>query len=201
MKLYYKKGACALSPQIALREAGLPFELVAVDTTTKKTETGADYLAINPKGSVPALQLDDGQVLTEGAMIVQYIADQAPAKNLAPKAGSMERYRLQEMLNFIATEVHKGYGPLFSDVAKDDYKALVKERLAGKFALLDKTLAQHDYLLGGSFSVADGYLYNVSRWAPRVGLELGQFANVQSLLQRVESRPSVQEALKAEGLL
>lgn len=199
MKLYYKKGACALSPQIALREAGLDFDMVAVDTTAKKTADGRDYLGINPKGSVPALELDDGQVLTEGAAIVQYVADLAPAKNLAPAAGSMERYRLQEMLNFISTEVHKGYSPLFGDAA-DSYKASVKDRLAAKYALLDKTLTGRDYLMGSTFTVADGYLYNVTRWAAYVGLDLSGYSHIRDFMQRVEGRPAVQAALQAEGL-
>src|SRR5436305_14212902 len=167
MKLYYSPGACSLSPHIALLEAGLPYDLVKVDLRAKKLENGDDYLKINPKGQVPALGLDNGELLTEGPVIVQMIADKAAAKNLAPAAGSPERYRLQEWLNFITTELHKNFSPLFQPVIPDEVKSFFRERIKGKFKYADSQLASHDYLLGPQFSVAHGYLYVMLRWADR----------------------------------
>jgi glutathione S-transferase len=201
MKLYYMPGACSLAPHIALRESGLPFDLEKIDGATKKTGSGEDYLAINVKGAVPALKLDNGQVLTEGAAIQQYIADQAPAKKLAPAATSPERYRLQEWLNYIASEVHKGIGQLFNKAMPDDYRNAVKTGLNTKqLPYLDKALAGRNYLLG-DFTVADGYLFTVLRWAKLHGIDLAAYPNIAAFMKRVEERPQVQEAMKAEGLL
>jgi glutathione S-transferase len=201
MKLYYMPGACSLAPHIALRESGLSFDLEKIDGATKKTGSGEDYLAINVKGAVPALKLDNGQVLTEGAAIQQYIADQAPAKKLAPAATSPERYRLQEWLNYIASEVHKGIGQLFNKAMPDDYRNAVKTGLNTKqLPYLDKALAGRNYLLG-DFTVADGYLFTVLRWAKLHNIDLSAYPNVSAFMKRVEERPQVQEAMKAEGLL
>lgn len=200
MKLYYSPGACSLSPHIALREAGLPFELVLASTKTKKLADGSDYTAINPKGQVPLLELDNGERLSEGPAIVQYIADQVPASGLAPAWGSMERYRLIEWLNFITSELHKSFSPLFAPGTPDDYKPLVRERLMQRFTWIDAQLAGRDYLLGHTFTVADGYLYVVSRWGQYVGVDLSGLARLQAFRARVEARPAVQAALAAEGL-
>jgi glutathione S-transferase len=199
MKLFYAPGACSLSPQIALREAGLPFELVKVDLRAKKTEKGDDFLAINPRGYVPALQLDNGEVLAEGVAIVQYIADQKPESNLAPKAGTMERYRLQEWLTFISSELHKGFSPLFNPAIPDDVKKVFRDRLTLRFGAMDKALAGKQYIMGSQFTVADGYFYNMTRWAKRVNLDLSAFPNVTALAARIEARPKVQEAVQAEA--
>ncbi len=199
MKLYYMPGACSLAPHIALREAGLQFDLEKVGRD-KKTESGEDYLAVNPKGSVPALKLDDGEVLTEAGVIQQYIADQAPAKKLAPTSGTTERYRLQEWLNYIASEVHKGIGQLFNPAMPDDYKAAVKKALGGRqLPFLERSLGGKDFLLG-SFSVADGYLFTVLRWADVHKIDVSGFPNITAFMTRVAGRPGVQEAMKVEGL-
>jgi glutathione S-transferase len=201
MKLYYMPGACSLAPHIALREAGLPFDLEKVDGASKKTANGEDFMAINPKGAVPAIKLDDGQVLTEGAAIQQYIADKAPGKKLAPAAGTLERYRLQETLNYIASEVHKGIGQLFNKAMPDDFKETVKKGLAAKqFPFLEKALAGKDYLMG-DFTVADGYLFTVLNWTKMHNIDLSAFPNITAFMKRVAARPAVQEAMKAEGLL
>ena len=200
MKLYYSTGACSLSPHITLREAGLPFELVLASTKTHKLADGTDYYTINPKGYVPLLELDNGQRLSEGPAIVQYIADQVPAKNLAPANGTMERYRLQEWLNFITTELHKGFSPLFNPATPEDYKPQVKERLLSRYKWVNEQLEGKQYLLGDQFSVADAYLFVVSSWGGYVGVDLKPFANLQAFSGRVAARPAVQEALKAEGL-
>ena len=200
MKLYYSTGACSLSPHIVLRESGLPFELVLASTKTHQLPDGTDYYTINPKGYVPLLELDDGQRLSEGPAIVQYIADQVPAKNLAPANGTMERYRLQEWLNFITTELHKGFSPLFNPATPEDYKPQVKERLLSRYKWVNEQLEGKQYLLGDQFSVADAYLFVVSSWGGYVGVDLKPFANLQAFSGRVAARPAVQEALKAEGL-
>ena len=201
MKLYYMPGACSLAPHIAFREAGLPFDLVRVDGATKKTVGGEDYVAINPKGSVPAIKLDNGEVLTEGAAIQQYIADQAPGKKLAPAAGTPERYRLQEWLNYVASEVHKGIGQLFNKAMPDDFKEIVKKGLADRqFPYLEKALAGRDYLMG-DFTVADGYLFTVLNWTKHHNIDLSAYPNISAFMKRVAARPAVQEAMKAEGLL
>jgi glutathione S-transferase len=197
MKLYFSPGACSLHPHIALREAGLPFELVRVDIRAHKTHDGKDYYAVTPKGYVPALELDDGSILTEGAVIDQYIADRKPEAKLAPPAGTMERYRLQEWLNFIATEVHKSFGPLFGH-APDEVKQQARDRIDRRFDLLAKELASKPYLMGETFSVADGYLYNMLRWTAFTGVDLTKWPALQAFFARVEARPAVQAALAAE---
>lgn len=198
MKLYYAPGACSLSPHIALREAGLDFDLIKTDLRARKTEAGDDYLAINPKGYVPALKLDNGQVLTEGFAIVQYIADQKPESGLAPKAGSMERYRLQEWLGFISTELHKQFSPLFNPAATAEWKATITANIVKRLDWVATQLEGRQYLLGENFSVADGYLYVILNWADRMKIALPPA--VAAFHQRVGARPKVIEALKAEGL-
>ena len=200
MKLYYTPGACSISPHIALCEAGIAHQIDKVDLRAKKTESGADYLAINPKGYIPALQLDNGEILVEGVAIVQYIADQKPESGLAPKAGTMERYRLQEWLTFISSELHKAFSPLFNAAMPEEGKKIFRDRLAQRWAYVDKQLAGKDYLMG-NFSVADGYLYNMTRWAKRVEMDLSALPNVTAFIARMEARPKVIEALKAEGLM
>jgi glutathione S-transferase len=201
MKLYYSPGACSLSPHICLREAGLAFTPVMASTKTKKLADGSDFLAINPKGQVPLLELDDGQRLSEGPAIVQYIADQAPARKLAPAWGTMERYRLIEWLNFITSELHKGFSPLFNPAMPEEAKALARTKLGEKLAWVDQQLEGHDYLMGAQFTVADAYLYTVSGWGKYVGVNIAPLKNLSAYVARVTARPAVQEALKAEGLL
>ena len=202
MKLYFSPGACSFSPHIALREAGVDFELVKVDLKNHKlAANGGDYLAINPKGYVPVLELDNGERLSEGPAIVQYIADLKPELGLAPAAGSFERYRLQEWLAFINSEVHKGFSPLFNPATPADYKPTVLAQLRKRFEWVEKELGGKDYLTGAQFCVADAYLFTVSNWAGHVGLELGDLPQLQAYRQRVGSRPAVQAAMRAEGLI
>jgi glutathione S-transferase len=201
MKLYYSPGACSLSPHIALLEAGLPYDLVKVDLRAKKLENGDDYLKVNPKGQVPALSLDNGEFMTEGPVIVQMIADKAAGKNLAPARDSAERYKLQEWLNFITTELHKNFGPMFSPVLADEAKAFFKDRLMGKFKYLDGALAGRDYLMGKQFTVADGYLFTMLFWADRMKFDLSALPNLLAYKARVAARPKVQEAINKEGLM
>lgn len=201
MKLYYSPGACSLSPHIALREAGLPFDLEKVDLKQKKTASGGDYLAINPKGYVPALALDDGSVLTEGPAIVQFIADRAPAAHLAPAAGSTDRYRLQEWLGFINSEIHKTFTPLFYPDSPAQTASAARERLARRFATTESALAVKPYLMGDQFSVADGYLFTMLNWAENLKLDMSAFPNLAAFRARVAARPAVQAALMAEGLI
>lgn len=201
MKLYYSPGACSMSPHIALLEAGLPYDLVKVDLKAKKLENGDDYLAINPKGQVPALGLDSGEVITEGPVIVQYIADQAKAKNLAPAIDSDARRHLQEWLGFINGELHKTFSPLFQPAFGDDVKDFFKTRLMGKFKYVDGKLAGHDYLMGKDFSVADGYLFVMLKWAERMGIDLSALPNLMAYKDRLAARPMVQQALTKEGLM
>ncbi len=201
MKLYYSPGACSLSPHIALLEAGLPYDLVKVDLRAKKLENGDDYLKVNPKGQVPALGLDSGELVTEGPVIVQMIADKATGKNLAPARDSAERYKLQEWLNFITTEVHKNFGPLFSPVLADDAKAFFKDRVMAKFKYLDGQLAGRDFLMGKQFTVVDGYLFTMLNWADRMKFDLSAMPNLLAYKARVGARPKVQEALTKEGLM
>jgi glutathione S-transferase len=201
MKLYYSPGACSLSPHIALLEAGLPYDLVKVDLRAKKLENGDDFWAVNPKGQVPALGLDSGEVITEGPVIVQVIADQASAKNLAPGRDTAERYKLLEWLNFTTTELHKNFSPLFNPALSDDTKTFFRDRLMGKFKYLDSKLAGQDYLLGKQFTVADGYLYVMLRWADGHKMDLSGFPHLMAFKERVAARPKVQEALAKEGLL
>lgn len=201
MKLYYSPGTCSLSPHIALREAGIAFEAVKAPTKTHQLDDGTDYYTINPLGYVPLLELDDGTRLREGPAIVQYIADQAPARNLAPANGTLPRYRLQEWLTFIGTEVHKGFSPLFNPAMPEEAKTLAKERLATRLKWVDGELAGKQYLMGEAFSVADGYLFTVTNWAKPVGVDLSGYPNLLAYRERVGARPAVQEAMKAEGLL
>jgi len=200
MKLYYTPGACSLSPHIILREAGLPFDLEQVDLGSKRTKSGADYKAVNPKGSVPALRLDDGQILTEGPAIVQYLADRKPEAKLAPAAGTMERYRLQEWLNLITSELHKAIGSFFNPNLPDAWKTVLKDKLAMHFGLLSKTLEKQPYLMGQNFTIADAYLFNILSWTKHVGIDLAPYPALTAFMGRVASRPAVQAALKAEGL-
>ena len=200
MKLYYAPGACSLSPHIALLEAGLPYELVKVDLRAKKLENGDDFLNVNPKGQVPAVQFDSGDLVTEGPVIVQMIADKA-GKNLAPARDSDERYKMLEWLNFITTELHKNLGPMFSPVLADDAKAFFKDRVMGKFTYVDSQLAGRDYLMGKQFTVADGYLFTMLSWADRMKFDLSAMPNLLAYKARVAARPMVQEALSKEGLL
>jgi glutathione S-transferase len=200
MKLYYAPGACSLSPHIALLEAGLPYDLVKVDLRAKKLENGDDYLKINAKGQVPALALDSGELVTEGPVIVQMIADKAPGKNLAPARDSAERYKLQEWLNFITGELHKNIGPLFNPALSDEAKGVFKDRAIGKFKYVDSQLAGRDYLMGKQFTVADAYLFVMLNWAERMKFDLSGLNNLMAYQDRVAARPKVQEALVKEGL-
>jgi glutathione S-transferase len=200
MKLYYSPGACSLSPHIALLEAGLPHDLVKVDLRAKKLENGDDYLKVNPKGQVPALQLDSGEIVTEGPVIVQMIADRV-GKDLAPARDSAERYKLLEWLNFITAELHKNFGPIFSPVLADDAKAFFRDRVMGKFKYIDSQLGGRDYLMGKQFTVADGYLFTMLSWADRMKFDLSAMPNLLAYKARIAARPKVQEALNREGLL
>jgi glutathione S-transferase len=199
MKLYYSPGACSLSPHIALHEAGLQHELVKVDLRAKKLENGDDYLKVNPKGQVPALMLDNGELVTEGPVIVQMIADKAAAKNLAPAANSPERYKLQEWLTYTNGELHKNIGPLFNPALSDDAKGVFKDRAMGKFKYVDGQLAGKDYLMGKQFTVADGYLFVMLTWADRMKFDLSGLSNLKAYQARVAARPGVQAALKMEA--
>lgn len=201
MKLYYAAGACSLSPHIVLCEAGLPYTLVKTDVRNKKLPDSSSFLDVNPKGQVPVLELDDGSRITEGPAIVQYLADLAPAAKLAPPAGTIERVRVQEWLNFITSELHKGFAPLFAPNTPDDFKPVARARLVEKLTWVDGQLAGRDYLLGSAFSVADAYLFVVTSWCPHAGVELPPLANLQGFMKRMSSRPAVQAAMKAEGLL
>ena len=200
MKLYYSPGACSLSPHIALLEAGLKFDLEKTSTKDKTTASGGDFWKVNPKGYVPALQLDSGEVLTEGPAIVQYIADQKPESGLAPKAGSMERYRLQEWLNFITSEMHKGIGSMFNPAMPEEFKQANIEKVKTRLAWLDGQLKGKDYLMGKQFTVADGYLFTVLRWTAVFKIDLAPYPAIKDYMARVEARPKVHEALLAEGL-
>ena len=201
MKLFYSPGACSLSPHIALREAGLAFQAVKAPTKTHQLDDGTDYYSINPLGYVPLLELDDGTRLTEGPAIVQYIADQAPDKHLAPANGTLARYRLQEWLNFIGTELHKGFSPLFNPATPDDYKTIARDKLMQRLQWIDSQLADKQYLMGEQFTVADGYLFTVTNWAPHVKVDISALSHLADYRARVGARPAVQAAMKAEGLL
>jgi len=201
MKLYFAPGACSLSPHIALREAGLAFTPVKVSTKTHQTEDGGDFYVVNPKGYVPVLELDDGTRLTEGPAIVQYIADQAPASRLAPANGTIERYQLQEWLNFITTELHKQYSPMFDPSTSDEVKTKQRDKLAKRYDWIAQQLGDKDYLTGPTFTVADAYLFTVTNWAKPTGIDLARWPALQSFQKRVAARPHVQEAMKAEGLV
>jgi glutathione S-transferase len=201
MKLYYSPGACSLSPHIALREAGLAFEPVLASTKTHQLADGTDYYSINPKGYVPLLELDNGERLSEGPAIVQYIADQVPAKNLAPANGTMARYRLQEWLTFIGTEIHKSFSPLFNPATTEEARAAAKTKIVARLGYVEQQLGDKPYLLGDQFSVADGYLFTVTNWSRPTGIDLSAFPKLSAFMARVGARPAVQEAMKAEGLL
>ena len=201
MKLYYSPGACSLSPHIILNEGGFSFDKEKVDLASRETETGADYTAVNPDGYVPALRLDDGQVLTEGPAIIQYLADRVPEKKLAPPMGTIERYRLMQWLNFISTELHKGFAPLFNPQAPEEWKAVATAQLARRLSSVSQQLEGKDWLLGNDFTVADAYLFTVLGWGRYVGIELERWPVLKAYQDRVFMRPAVQSTLKAEGLL
>lgn len=201
MKLYYSPGACSLASHIALHETGLPFEIDKLNAATKTTASGEDFMQINPKGYVPAIRLDDGSILTEGGAILQYIADQQPASGLAPKAGSMERYRLQEWLTFIGTEIHKTFSPLFNKATTEEVKTNARNLLAKRLGYVEAQLANKPYLMGDSFTVADAYMFVVASWSSHVGFDLSPFPRLKEYLARIAVRPSVQVAMKAEGLI
>jgi glutathione S-transferase len=201
MKLYYSPGACSMAPHIVLREAGYKFDLEKVDIPNKKTAGGDDYWKINPKGYVPALKLDDGQVLTEVGVVCQYLADQKPESGLAPKLGSMDRYHLMEMLNFCASEIHKQIGALFNPKMTPEMKEVQLGVVERRFNALEKLLEGKQYSMGDRFSVADAYLYTVLNWTGMHKIDLGKWPNIKAFMARVGARPSVQETLKAEGLV
>ena len=201
MKLYYSPGACSLSPHIALQEAGLAYTPVLASTKSHKLQDGTDYYTINALGYVPVLELDNGERLREGPAIVQYIADQVPDKQLAPANGTLARYRLQEWLNFIGTELHKGFSPLFNPATPEDYKPMVRERLLQRLQWVDGQLAGKQYLMGDQFTVADGYLFTVTNWTQPTKLDISGLAHLAAYRERVGARPAVQAAMKAEGLL
>jgi len=201
MKLYYSPGACSLSPHIALEESGLKYEAILAPTKTKVLPDGSDYRKVNPLGYVPFLVLDDGTGLREGPAIVQYIADQAPAKKLAPPNGSIARYQLQSWLNFIGTELHKGFGPLFNPALNDEAKAGFKTRLLERLTWVNSELAGKRYLMGEDFTVADGYLFNVTNWAKPMGIDIAALTHLGAWRERVAARPAVQAAMRAEGLM
>ncbi len=201
MKLYYAPGACSLASHIACEEGGVPCTCVKVDLRAKKLEDGSDYLAINPKGTVPALALDSGGVLTENAVVLQYIADQAPGSALAPAPGTFERYRLAEWLNYIATEIHKGWGPLWNAKNSDEVKDAARKALASRFDYVGKRLASTPYLMGDGFTVADAYLFVMLNWSGLLQFELSPWPMLQAYHKRIAERPAVQRALRAEGLL
>jgi len=200
MKLYFAPGACSLSPHIVLRESGAQFDLEQVNNQEKKTKSGTDYWTINPKGQVPVLELDNGERLTEGPVIVQYIADKQPASGLVPPAGTPERYRVQEWLNFTTSELHKTFGPIFRPTTPDAYKVISKENLGKRFDWLNQQLAGRQYLMGDKFTVADAYLFTILRWSSRVDIDLAKWPNLKAYADRVAARPKVQEAMKVEGL-
>jgi len=201
MKLYYFTGACSLSPHIVALEAGLPITMVKIDAKTKKTETGADFLAVNSKGTVPALQFDDGRVLTEGPAIVQYLADQKPESGLAPRAGTFERYQLMEMLNYIASEVHKSFSPLFNPAISAEMRETALTNLSRKFDWLSGFLGKKPYLMGNTFTVADAYLFTLLNWTGHVKIDLGKWPVLAEFKSRIAHRPKVQEAMRAERLI
>ena len=201
MKLYYSPGACSLSPHIALHEAGLAFEAIAAPTKTHKLADGTDYYSINPLGYVPLLVLDDGRQLREGPAIVQYIADQAPEKQLAPVAGSFERYKLQEWLTFIGTELHKGFSPLFTPGMPEEVKTAALTRLSARLQWVEGELAERPYLMGQQFTVADAYLFTVVGWSRLVRLDISALPRLGEFMARMRGRPAAQAALRAEGLL
>ena len=202
MKLYFSPGACSLAPHIVLQESGLPFDLVKADLKTHQLAAdGSDYYPITSKGQVPLLEFDNGERLSEGPAITQYLADQVPAKNLAPANGTMARYRVQEWLNFVTSELHKGIGGLFNPAMPEDGKAVIRAKATSKLKWVDEQLEGKQYLMGDTFGVADAYLFTVTNWSKFVGLDISGLANLGAFMGRVAARPAVQEALKAEGLI
>ena len=201
MKLYYAPGVCSLSPHIVLEEAGLKYSLVKTDIRAKTVEGGSDYKKTNPLGYVPALELDDGTILTEGPAIVQYIADKVPDKKLAPANGSLERYKMQSWLNFVSSEMHKGFSPLFNPAMPEEGKKIARERLHARLEHLEKHMASHDYLMGKMFSLPDAYLFTVLRWTVPTKVDLAPFPHLLAFMKRMEARPAVKAAMQAEGLL
>ena len=201
MKLYYSPGACSLSPHIALHEAGMKFEAIAAPTKTHKLPDGSDFYAVNPLGYVPFLVLDDGRTLREGPAIVQYIADQVPTKHLAPANGTFERAKLQEMLNFIGTELHKGFAPLFNPATPADFKTVVIAKLHERLKFMDAELAGKQYVMGDAYSVADGYFFTVTNWGQYVGVDVSGYPNIVAMRARIAARPATIAAMTAEGLI
>ena len=201
MKLYFAPGVCSLSPHIVLEEAGLKHTLVKTDIRAKTVEGGSDYKKTNPLGYVPALELDDGTILTEGPAIVQYIADKVPEKKLAPANGTLERYKMQGWLNFVSSEMHKGFSPLFNPAMPEEGKKIARERLIARIEHVNKHLAGRDYLMGQSFSLPDAYLFTVLRWTVPTKIDLAPFPHIQAFMKRMEARPAVKAAMKSEGLL
>ncbi len=199
MKLYFAPGACSLSPHIVLRELGIPFDLIKVNLGEHKTQDGEDFKSINPKGYVPALKTDDGKVLTEGVAINQYLADKNPAKKLAPANGTFERYELQEWLNFIATEVHKTYSPMFNSALPEEARAIFMDKLKKRFSEINTVLEKNDFLTGPNFTIADAYLYTVLRWAPKFKIDLKDWPALAKFYDRVDQRPAVKAAVEAEA--
>jgi len=201
MKLYYAQGACSLAPHIAAREAGLPIEVEKVDLRQKKTAGGEDFAAINPKGYVPALRLDDGTVLTEAAALLQYLGDKAPASGLLAAPGSMERYKVIEWLTFISSELHKSFGPLWYPKSSEEAKQGAREKILQRLGFVEKALEKGDYLMGSRFTLADAYLFTIVNWSGMTGVDISGLPRLQAYIKRVGARPKVQEALKAEGLV
>ena len=201
MKLYYSPGACSLAPHIILRETGAEFTLEKTDTKTKTTVSGLNFLDINPKGYVPVLELEDGYHLTEGVVIQQYLADRTPGAKLAPARGTLERLKLEELLGFLATEIHKAFSPLFAATTPDDYKPVARDKIAARFDLVEQRLGDgRAYLTGETFTIADAYFFTLANWSQYVGLDISRWPNIVAFLQRVAARPAVQAALEAEGL-
>jgi len=200
MKLYFAPGACSLAPHILLREVGASFDLEQVDNKAKKTHSGADFWQVNPKGYVPVLELDDGRRITENPAVLQYIADQYPDSGFVPACGSFDRYRVQEWLNFTTSELHKTFGSFFKPNTPEDYKPIARENLSKRYAFLDEHLGSHQYLHGEKFGIADCYLFVITRWLDRVGLDIGKWPQVKAYWARIAARPKVQEAMEAEGL-
>ena len=201
MKLYFSPGACSLAPHIVLNESGLPFTLVKADLKAHKLEDGSDYYQTTSKGQVPLLEFDNGERLSEGPAITQYIADQVPAKKLAPANGTMERYRVQEWLNFVTSELHKGIGGLFNPAMPDDGKAVIRARATSKLQWVDERLEGKQYLVGDAFTIADAYLFTVTNWTGHTGIDISGMKNLSAFQARMAARPAVQAALKAEGLI
>jgi len=201
VKLYFSPGACSLAPHILLNEAGYAYETEKVDLAAKKTASGGDFFAINPKGYVPAIALDDGQLVTEVQVILRYLADQKPQSGLMPKPGTMERVRAEEWLNFVASEMHKSYGPIFRPTTPEEYKTLSRAYIARRLAILEKQLAGNQYVLGDKFSAADAYAFTILRWSGFTKVDLTPFPSIVAYMARMEARPKVQQTLKEEGLL